>query len=50
MGMSPKEFWQCSPQEVYMALDGFSEFNSPSDKQSPMNKNRLQEMMELYPD
>jgi hypothetical protein len=48
--MSPNNFWQLSPKEVYMAIDGFTEFNSPKDKEEPMNKNRLNEMMELYPD
>lgn len=50
MGMSPNNFWQSSPQEVYTAIDGFAEFNGHKDKEEPMNKSRLQEMMELYPD
>tara|TARA_R110000787_G_scaffold37800_1_gene95772 strand:- start:2107 stop:2268 length:162 start_codon:yes stop_codon:yes gene_type:complete len=50
MGMSPNNFWQSSPQEIYLAIEGFSEFNTGSEKEEPMNKDRLKEMMELYPD
>tara|TARA_R110000803_G_C11937261_1_gene316118 strand:+ start:438 stop:593 length:156 start_codon:yes stop_codon:yes gene_type:complete len=50
MGMSNNNFWQSSPKEIYMAIDGFSEFNSSEKKEEPMNKSRLEEMMELYPD
>ncbi len=50
MGMSPEIFWNTSPQEIYLAIDGFSEFNGAKNKEQPMTNNRLQEMMELYPD
>jgi hypothetical protein len=51
MGMRPKDFWQSSPKEVYMAIDGFMEFNSGSEKkEEPMTSDRLHELMELYPD
>lgn len=50
MGMSPKSFWKLSPIEVYMAIDGFSEFNGAEQKEEPMTKDRLHELMELYPD
>ena len=51
MGMSPNDFWQSSPKEVYMAIDGFQEFNGGSeDKDKPMTNDRLSELMELYPD
>jgi hypothetical protein len=50
MGMTPTDFWQSSPKEVYMAIDGFMEFNSGSEKkEEPMTRERLNEMMELYP-
>ena len=49
MHMSPNNFWQSSPQEIYMAIDGFLEFNGGK-KEEPMTKDRLNEMMELYPD
>ena len=44
------EFWKSSPQEIYMAIDGFVEFNGGAEKEEPMSKDRLNEMMELYPD
>ena len=51
MGMSPNDFWQSSPKEIYMAIDGFTEFNGGSeDKDKPMTSDRLSELMELYPD
>lgn len=49
MGMSPNDFWQASPQELYMAIDGFSEFNGGKEK-APMTKSDLGAMMELSPD
>lgn len=33
-----------------MAIDGFVEFNGGAEKEEPMSKDRLNEMMELYPD
>jgi len=50
MGMTPNTFWNTSPQEIYLAIDGFSEFNGGKEKEQPMTQDRLQEMMELYPD
>jgi len=50
MGMSPEIFWNTSPQEIYLAIDGFSEFNGAKNKEQPMTNDRLKEMMELYPD
>lgn len=50
MGMSPNDFWQSSPKEVYMAIDGFMEFNGAEKKEEPMTRDRLKELMELYPD
>lgn len=49
IGMSPNDFWQSSPKEIYRAIDGFMEFNS-SDQQQPMSRNELDNLMELYPD
>lgn len=49
MGMSPSNFWQSSPKEVYMAIDGFIEFNG-GQKETPMTKDDLHDLMELYPD
>jgi hypothetical protein len=50
MGMSPNNFWQSSPQEIYLAIDGFVEFNGSKKEEAPMNSNRVKELMELYPD
>jgi hypothetical protein len=50
MGMSPNNFWQSSPQEIYLAIEGFSEFNGGSKTEEPMSRDRVKEMMELYPD
>lgn len=49
MGMSPNNFWQSSPIEIYMAIDGFKEFNG-GEKETPMTKDDLHNLMELYPD
>jgi len=50
IGMSCNNFWKSSPQEIYLAIEGFVEFNGSSQKEEKMTKSRLQEMMELYPD
>jgi hypothetical protein len=51
MHMLPSEFWQSSPKEIFIALEGFSEFNGGGSKtEEPMTSNRLNELMELYPD
>ena len=50
MNMSPNDFWQSSPQEVYMSIDGFTEFNGTKEDKKHMDKSRLNELMELYPD
>tara|TARA_R110002167_G_scaffold203246_2_gene407207 strand:- start:284 stop:427 length:144 start_codon:yes stop_codon:yes gene_type:complete len=47
--MSPQDFWNSSPIEIYMSIDGFSEFNS-SGTEKPMKKKELDDLMELYPD
>lgn len=49
MGMSPNNFWQCSPQELYLAINGFKEFHG-ADRNQPMTRDELDELMELYPD
>ena len=50
MNMRPDDFWNISPREMYLALNGFKKFNSTEEKEAPMDSERLQEMMELYPD
>ena len=48
--MSPNNFWQSSPKEIYMAIDGFMELNGTEKKEEPMTSARMRELMELYPD
>ena len=48
MGMSLTEFWSSSIREINLAVEGFMEFNGG--KKEPMNRNRLEELMERYPD
>tara|TARA_R110000824_G_scaffold233963_1_gene422274 strand:- start:1271 stop:1426 length:156 start_codon:yes stop_codon:yes gene_type:complete len=50
IGIQPSEFWNSSPQEIYMAIDGFKEFNQTEEKNKPMSSEKLKEMSELYPD
>ena len=51
IGISPREFWSLSLSEVYLAIEGFKEFNTAdTTDRDPMNQDRLQELMELYPD
>jgi len=50
IGMSIKDFWDASPIEIYMTIDGFSEFNGSNQKEKPLDRNELNELMELYPD
>ena len=51
MNMRPSDFWNLSPREMYLAISGFKTFHaSGQDKEDPMDSERLQEMMELYPD
>ncbi len=49
IGISPSEFWNMSIPEITSAIEGFMEFNG-ADKEPPMQKNELNDLMELYPD
>ena len=49
MGMRPVDFWNISPREMYAAMSGFRSFHS-AERDEPMTKDSLEEMMELYPD
>jgi hypothetical protein len=50
MNMRPKDFWNLSPREMYLAINGFKKFNGSSEENQPMDKSRLKELMELNPD
>jgi hypothetical protein len=51
VGIQPSEFWNMSPTEVYATLAGFKEFNtSDDDSQKPLDRESLEQLMELYPD
>ena len=47
--ISPNEFWDMSINEITLAINGFREFNGGNTKK-PMTRDRLDELMELYPD
>lgn len=49
IGFRIKDFWNASPIEIYMAIDGFIEFNG-GEKEKPMESTELKKLMELYPD
>ena len=50
IGMRPEDFWNSSMQDIYAAAEGFKNFNSPTEDDEPMSRDRLNELMELYPD
>lgn len=49
LNLSPQDFWEMSPQEVYMCIDGFIEFNG-GEQERPLSNDELKSLMELYPD
>ena len=49
IGMRPIDFWESSPLEIYCAVDGFREWQI-GESVEPLDKDDLDELMELYPD
>lgn len=49
MGINSDVFWNMSITEITLAIKGFSEFNG-GNKEKPMDKESLNELMERYPD
>ena len=49
MGIQPDRFWDMSPREIFLAIDGFKEFNGVEES-APLTKNELEQLMELHPD
>jgi uncharacterized phage protein (TIGR02216 family) len=49
MVMRPVDFWNMSPREMWSAIKGFQQFNG-GNKDKPMSKTELEDLMELYPD
>lgn len=49
MGMRPDDFWNMGFPEFYAAVEGFAEFHSGG-RPPPLQKDELDELMELYPD
>ena len=47
IGIQPENFWNMSIAEVTLAIKGFSEVNGVK---KPIDKEELDELMELYPD
>ena len=50
IGMTPKDFWDCSPAELYAAIDGFAALHTDPNSPAPLTKSELEDLMELYPD
>lgn len=50
IGISPSDFWNSSPIEIYRAIDGFIEFNMGNKSNQPLSRDELEDLMELYPD
>ena len=46
----PDVFWAMTLPELYAAIDGLAEYNGGGDKQEPLSRDELSELMELYPD
>ena len=49
LNLTPKDFCDMSPIEIYMAVEGFLEFNG-GEKDKPLTNEELEDLMELYPD
>lgn len=49
MGIPPKEFWDMGLKELYLAIEGYAEVNSDG-SDTPMSRDDLGDLMELYPD
>lgn len=49
VGIRPDDFWHMSLNEVYLAIDGFKEFNGVQDE-GPLTTDELDKLMELNPD
>jgi len=49
MNIQADQFWKMSLTELYTAIDGFTEFHGSNDTK-PLERSRLEELMELYPD
>ena len=47
--MTPEEFWNMTMIEFCSACDGFASFNG-ADRNAPMTRDELQDLMERYPD
>ena len=49
-GTRSDDFWSMSCQEMFNVIKGFKSFHAAEDKEEPMNRQRMNELMELYPD
>ena len=49
IGWTPETFWTSSLLEVFIAMDGFKEFNTTKND-DPLDRDELNKLMELYPD
>ena len=49
--LRPDDFWNMSLQEYWLAIEGFNEYQGgEKQKDVPMLRDELEEMMERYPD
>lgn len=49
MMMDPNVFWNLSPKEMYEAMKGFKRFHA-AEQETPLSRDELDNLMELYPD
>ena len=48
VGHSPSDFWDSSLQEIYAIITGFREFHGADQKEAPMTRDRMNELIEVY--
>jgi len=48
VGHSPDVFWDLSFPEVFSIITGFKEFHGGAEKEPPMTRDRMNEMIDLY--
>ena len=49
--LAPRDFWDMTLTEFYAACEGLNQFHGGgSEKNGPMLRSELEELMELYPD
>lgn len=49
VGWVPEVFWQATPRELWLALNGNAEYRGAGAR-APISKQRLKELMKAHPD